>query len=149
MRIATAYRDVLLTALEADDRDIAAKAVSCTFDWVERNSTRAELLMRFRTEDFIEADWPTEVVDQIKATNATLVANLATVATRLNVDILDMILAVIDIPAAFARRSILLNDAKSNEHLRRRASQLSESLLAPREPSVGRTPNVRSVTRKQ
>jgi AcrR family transcriptional regulator len=129
-RTAAAYRESLEGALAAPDRDeIAAAVVDHTFSWIADNPARAELLLRLRTEDFVPADWPPEILEQVDATNRALAESVLALASRLDVDPLDVTLAVIDIPAALARRSILLADPKSTAHLVARATQLSRELL--------------------
>lgn len=120
VRIAGDYRTTLTSAIRAAGDDLAADVVNHTFAWVADNPSRAELLMRFRTEDFTPADWPEEVIAAIEATNQALAADLADVAQRLGLDPLDVILALIDIPAAAARRSLLLRSPRATGLLRRR-----------------------------
>ena len=145
VRIATEYLTTLSASLDGPAPDLAATVVNHTFDWVAENPSRAELLMRFRTEDFAPGDWPPGVVEQIEATNAALAAELLGVAQRLNLHPLDVTVAVIDIPAAAARRSLLLRTPAATEHLRQRAIQLSGTLLAPQQAA----PSVRKSGRKR
>jgi hypothetical protein len=131
----TSYRITLTDAvsgLGADPKRLAETVVTHTFAWVEGNTSRAELLMRFRTEDFVPGDWPQEALDQIQATNAALAAELLQLASQLKLNPLDVTLALIDIPATAARRSLLLHNPTSTAHLRKRAIQLSQSLLNSR-----------------
>jgi AcrR family transcriptional regulator len=133
VRIATSYRITLTDAMSGpvnDPRRLAETVVKLTFEWVELNPSRAELLMRFRTEDFVAGDWPQEVLDQIQATNAALAAELVQIAFQLKLNLIDVTLALIDIPATAARRSLLLRNPEATVHLRKRAIQLSQSLLS-------------------
>jgi AcrR family transcriptional regulator len=129
VRIATSYRTTLMATLDRTAVDLAETVVNHTFAWVADNPTRADLLMRFRTEDFAPNDWPDEIVKQIEVTNANLAADIFKLAERLNLNPLDVTLAVIDIPAAAARRSLLLGTPSATEHLRQTATQLAHSLL--------------------
>lgn len=134
VRTATSYRialtDAVSTSASEPDR-LAETVVKRTFAWVDEHPSRAELLMRFRTEDFVPGDWPQTVLDQIQATNATLSNVLFVLAGQLELDPLDVTLALIDIPATAARRSLLLRNAAATVHLQKRAIQLSRSLLHP------------------
>jgi hypothetical protein len=89
--------------VESDD--LAETMVMHTFTWVHDNPSRAELLMRFRTEDFVPGDWPLAITDRIRTTNNALATDLLNLALQLGLNPLDVTLAVIDIPAAAARRS--------------------------------------------
>lgn len=129
VRIASDYRATLSEAIQAAADDLATAVVNHTFAWVAGNPSRAELLMRFRTEDFAPADWPEEVIVAVHATNHALASELADVAQRLGLNPLDVIMALVDLPAAAARRSLLLRSPEATEHLRQRAIQLSHSLL--------------------
>jgi AcrR family transcriptional regulator len=138
VRIATSYRITLTSAvstLTSDPTKLAETVVKHTFAWVDTNPSRAELLMRFRTEDFVPGDWPQGVLDQIEATNAALANDLLQLAGQLKLHPLDVILALVDIPATAARRSLLLRDPAATAHLQHRAIQLSHSLLNPEQPT--------------
>ncbi len=136
VRIATSYRTTLTDALGASPSDLAEAVVNLTFDWVAANPSRAELLMRLRTEDFVPSDWPEVVVDQIQATNAALGTELLELAQSLSLHPLDVTLAVIDVPAAAARRSLLLADPAATHHIRERAIQLVRTLLEQTSPAT-------------
>lgn len=126
-----AYRAALAPILRDHESpvDLAVAVVHLIFDWVGDNPISAALLMRFRTEDFDERDWPDEVVTKIRACNESLAADLAVVAARHELDRLDVILALIDVPASASRRSILLDDQAATDVLRSRATQLATALL--------------------
>jgi AcrR family transcriptional regulator len=129
VRIADAYRSTLTGAIHAPDTDLAETVVTHTFRWVAENPARAELLMRFRTEDFTPGDWPADVIEQIAGTNAALATELLLLAQRLNLNPLDVTMAIIDIPAAAARRALLLRNPAVSTHLQQRAIELSRILL--------------------
>jgi AcrR family transcriptional regulator len=136
VRIATEYRLTLTATLNRPRAELAEAVVNHTFAWVAANPARAELLMRFRTEDFAPADWPPEVVDHIEATNASLADELLRLAQRLGLNPLDVTMAVIDVPATAARRSLLVGSPEATDHLRRRAVELSQTLLASPQDST-------------
>jgi AcrR family transcriptional regulator len=130
VRIATSYRATLSAALSAASGDLAETVVMHTFTWVHDNPSRAELLMRFRTEDFVPGDWPLAITDRIRTTNNALATDLLNLALQLGLNPLDVTLAVIDIPAAAARRSMLLADPLATAHIQLRAIELSRILLS-------------------
>ena len=130
VRTASRYGDSLGDVIEATAKTELAEAIVChTFDWVTENPNEATLLMRFRTEDFAPGDWPDDVVASITETNDRLAQRLFLAAVEIEVDPLDMMLAAIDIPAATARRTLLLGDPDVAAHLRARAVELVGSLL--------------------
>jgi AcrR family transcriptional regulator len=141
VRIASEYRAALTEAITEPVNDLAEAIVSHTFAWVDENPSRAALLMRFRTEDFTPGDWPQDIIERIKATNDALASDLLHLAQRLKLNPLDVMMAVIDVPAAAARRSLLLQSSAATNHLRQRAIQLSRSLLAtaPKQPPLGKS----------
>ena len=91
--------------------------------------------MRFRTEDFVAGDWPDDVIRLIQATNEALALAVAAIARHRGLHPLDVTLAIVDIPAACARRSLLLDTPQATRHLRERATQLGRALLAPQPPT--------------
>ena len=126
-RYAVSLSGALQTA-QADD--LAQRIVDHTFDWVARHPLEANLLMQFRTEDFITGDWPPEVIAAIEETNNKLADRLGGAAETHDVNPIDMTLAAIDIPAAAARRAILTSAEPSTEkRIRRRATELVAHLI--------------------
>ena len=110
--------------------DLPERIIGCTFDWVAAHPIDADLLMQFRTEDFIGGNWPVDVVEAVETTNGHLADIIVELAERCHVHPLDMTLAVIDIPAATARRLILSRAGPETEqHIRRRAIELTAHLI--------------------
>lgn len=143
--IATSYREALLAALApVEPHRLPRSIVDHTFDWVEANPGPAELLMRLRTEDFTPGDWPDEIIEQIRAVNASLLDAVGGLAARLGTNPLDTILAVIDIPAAAARRSLLINSPEATAHLRQRTVELVTKTLALPAPVTPRRATTRT-----
>lgn len=136
VEIFTDYQQALEPILERDAplTDLATSVVELIFGWVEHDVARANLLMRFRTEDFDEREWPDEVVAGVRACNAAMAAALARLADRHELDHRDLLFALVDIPAAAARRSILLADPSATALLKDRAKRAASVLLA-RTPS--------------
>ncbi len=130
IRTATRYGDSLSTALTTTSTvELAVHIVDHTFDWVDTHPTEAALLMQFRTEDFTPGDWPDEVVAAIQEVNSRLANNVLVAAQQHGIDPVDMMLATIDIPAAAARRSLLLADPAITARLRNRTVGLVNSLV--------------------
>ena len=129
--IFTGYREALAPVLGRDSslNDLARDVVALIFRWVEEDPDRAGILMRFRTEDFDEREWPDEVVAQVRACNAAMAADMGNLANRYGLDQRDLLFALVDIPAAAARRSLLLDDPASTVLLRDRATRASRALL--------------------
>lgn len=132
VRTASRYGDSLGDAVEeATPDDLPRRIVDHTFDWVASHPTETSLLMRFRTEDFAPGDWPEDVIAEITAVNERLANRLLSTAIRIEVDPIDMLLGAIDIPAASARRALLLDDTTVVEHIRARAIELVALVLSP------------------
>ncbi len=130
VRTATRYGDSLSTALTTTSTaELAVRIVDHTFGWIDTHPTEAALLMQFRTEDFTPGDWPDEVVVAIQEINGHLANSILTAAQQHGIDPVDMMLATIDIPAAAARRSLLLADPNITARLRDRTVWLVNSLV--------------------
>lgn len=130
VRIASDYRNSLVEALTSEPiKSLPGSIVDHTFDWVEQHPIESALLMRFRTEDFVNGDWPAKVIEAITIANQTLATAIFEFAATHGIDPLDMTLATIDVPAAAARRWILLDDPGAQSHIRKRATELVAVLL--------------------
>jgi AcrR family transcriptional regulator len=132
VRTVRSFHDSLETSLDPPaDPLLAGRVVDSVFGWIEHDPVGAALLLRFRTEDLIDNEWPTEIRVDIAEENQRLADMINRVAEVRQVNPLDVVLALVDFPSAAARRAGVFDNEMVTEAIRQRTKAVLEVLLAP------------------
>ncbi len=138
VRTVRSFHDSIERTLDRPtDPDLAGRVVNSVFGWIEHDPVGAALLLRFRTEDLIDNDWPTEIRVDIATENQRLADMINHVAEVRRINPLDVVLALVDFPSAAARRAGVFDNDMVTEAIRHRTTTVLELLLAS--PPVGRS----------
>ncbi len=130
VRTITSFHDALeAAAAEPSHDELAERAVRTLFDWIGSNPVSAALLLKFRTEDLVNNDWPTEVRLAVAEQNQRLADITNRVAEARSINPLDAILALVDLPMAAARRAEVLGNEVVTEAIRARITLIISPLL--------------------
>ncbi len=123
------YSSIESAVGDATGEDLARRIVDGVFNWIGNDPVGSTLLLKFRTEDLINNDWPTEIRLQIAEQNQRLADLSNRVAEVRHVNPLDAVLAMVDFPTAAARRSAVLQNEVVDEAIRQRTATLISQLL--------------------
>lgn len=114
---------------DASAADLGSHVVDAVFRWISANPVGATLLLKFRTEDLIDNDWPTEIRIEIAGENQRLADITNRVAEARHVNPLDVVLALIDFPTAAARRAAVFENETVEAAIRQRTTALISQML--------------------
>ena len=114
---------------DASAAELGSHVVDAVFRWISANPVGATLLLKFRTEDLIDNDWPTEIRIEIAGENQRLADITNRVAETRHVNPLDVVLALIDFPAAAARRAAVFENETVEAAIRQRTTALISQML--------------------
>lgn len=132
IRTIRSFHDAIERALDPlDGADLASRVVTAVFEWIDADRVGSILLLKFRTEDLIEKEWPTEVRLDIAAENQRIADMVNRVADARRINPLDAVLGLVDIPAAAARRATVFDNDVVTDALRVRTASLCALLLNP------------------
>jgi AcrR family transcriptional regulator len=109
--------------------DLAHRCVTSLFGWIENDPIGSTLLLKFRTEDLIDNEWPTEVRVEVAEQNQRLADITNRVAEARGINPLDAILALVDLPAAAARRAQVFGNDVVTEAIQTRTTAIISPLL--------------------
>ncbi len=131
VRTLKSFHDALQEATaEPTAEDLAHRCVTSLFDWINNDPIGSTLLLKFRTEDLIDNDWPTEVRVEVAEESQRLADITNRVAEARGINPLDAILALVDFPAAAARRAQVFGNDVVTEAILARTTGIIRPLLA-------------------
>jgi AcrR family transcriptional regulator len=131
VRTLASFHDALEDATrEPSVEDLAHRCVVGIFDWVRENPTGSTLLLKFGTEDLIDNEWPTEIRIEVAEQNQRLADITNRVAEARDINPLDAILALVDIPTAAAHRAQVFGNDVVTEAIQGRITLVISPLLA-------------------
>lgn len=124
------YHDALESAtVQPAGEDLAQRAVSGLFQWIGQNPVDSALLTKFRTEDLVDNDWPTDVRVSVAEQNQRLADITNRVASARNINPLDAIMALVDFPTAAARRAEVFDNDVVSDAIQVRTAAVIGALL--------------------
>ena len=124
------YHDALERATDQPTApDLAQKAVAGLFEWIGNSPTDSTLLTKFRTEDLVDNDWPTDVRVSVAAENQRLADITNRVAAARSINPLDAIMALVDFPTAAARRAEVFGNEVVSTAIQTRTATVIDALL--------------------
>lgn len=130
VRTLSRYHDALEGATDRPaDEDLAERAVAGLFEWIGQNPTDSTLLTKFRTEDLVDNDWPTDVRVSVAEQNQRLADITNRVATARSINPLDAIMALVDFPTAAARRAQVFGNDVVTTAIQTRTATVISALL--------------------
>jgi AcrR family transcriptional regulator len=111
LRAVDRFQDRWASAADRDDPvQAACSAARHVVQWSRSNLVDAQILMLYRSTDFVPGDWPAELVQRNAAQRARVEATLGDLAVRLGAasqkDRRRVRFAVIDIPYGAVRQSL-------------------------------------------
>ncbi len=132
VRTLSSFHDALeFGAQNAASADLATRSVGALFDWIVSDPVGSALLLKFRTEDLISNDWPTDVRLAVAEQNQRLADITNRVAEERNINPLDAILALVDFPTAAARRAGVFDTPVVTDAIQLRTASIIAPLLQP------------------
>ena len=130
VRTLSRYHDALEQAtLQPEADDLAQRAIAGVFDWIGKNPVDSHLLTKFRTDDLVNNDWPTDIRISVSDENQRLADITNRVATARNINPLDAIMALVDFPAAAARRAEVFDNDVVTDAIQLRTAAVIGALL--------------------
>lgn len=124
------YQAILRRAFEATSPDAAANlAAAAVFGWLKSDPDTAKLMLRFRSEELIEMQWPEEIATQLAHLAEAFASQVNECGARLGVNPLNVILAMVDIPLASARRAAAFDNDVIAAACQERTAEASRALL--------------------
>jgi len=132
VRTLASFHDALANAASNPAApDLAARSVASLFQWITRDPVGSALLLKFRTEDLVDNDWPTEVRLAVAAESQRLADITNSVAEARSINPLNAILAMVDFPTAAARRAGVFGNDVVTSAIQERTAAVIAPLLEP------------------